>query len=104
MNMGERISALLIQKRMTQKDLSLQTGLTESAISHYIRGDRIPRSVTIAKIAKVLGTTSDYLLTGEIDQDFEADLVTVKRLIARNATQMTKQQKLELVNILLGDD
>ena len=54
------------------------------------------------KIAKALGTTTDYLLEHDSVQDSENDMIVVKTLIARNAEKMTKDQKLELVGILLG--
>lgn len=34
---GERIKALLNEKKMTQRQLSELSGVTESAISHYIK-------------------------------------------------------------------
>ncbi len=42
---GERIKALLNEKKMTQRQLAELSGVTESAISHYIKGDRIPSGV-----------------------------------------------------------
>ena len=41
---GKRIKELLEKKGITQKELALKVGCTEAAISHYIKGDRIPRS------------------------------------------------------------
>lgn len=61
-NMANRISNLLTQKGMTQKELAQKSGITESAISHYIKGDRVPRGVNLVKIANALGTSTDFLL------------------------------------------
>lgn len=100
--MGSRIVELLNSQGMTQKELALEANITESAISHYIKGDRVPRGVNLIKIAKALGTTTDDLLEQEDECSRENDLKIVKTLIARNAEAMTKEEKMELVGILLG--
>ena len=94
------MSQLLAKRNMTQKELALSAKITESAISHYIKGDRIPRGVNLIKIAKALGTTTDYLL-GNNEDNQENDFEIVKTLIARNAQEMTKEQKMELLSILI---
>lgn len=102
-NMGDRIKELLDKKKMNQKQLAALAGCTEAAISHYIKGDRIPRSSVLTKIAIALDTTSDYLSEG-IPTDAKEELGFAKKLIARNVTQMTKTEKKEIINILMGDD
>lgn len=97
------ISRLLLQKKMTQKELAQASGITESAISHYVKGDRVPRGVNLRKIARALGTTADYIL-GDDESNEEGDLEVVKTLIARNAPKMTKAEKMELVSILINED
>ena len=97
-----RITGLLSRLNMSQKDLSLATGITESAISHYVKGDRVPRGVNLIKIAKALDTTTDYLL-GNAEDEREKELKEAKTLIARNASRMTKEEKMELVSILLSE-
>lgn len=99
-----RISELLAARGMTQKDLAAAANITESAISHYIKGDRVPRGVNLIKIARALGTTTDYLLEQDDVVDRENDLKVVKTLIARNASEMTKAEKMELVSILFSED
>lgn len=59
---SERVSELMKQQRLSQKLLAEKAGVTESAMSFYVRGDRTPRSDVLTRIAKALGTTSDYLL------------------------------------------
>ena len=100
--MGKRISELLKQKDMNQKDLSTMTGITEAAISHYIKGDRTPRASVLLKIAEALDTTSEYLLEG-LTTDAKEELGYAKKLIARNYNQMSQDEKLEIIKILMGD-
>ena len=101
--MGERLLALLREQHLNQKQFAEKVGVTEAALSHYIKGDRIPRSTILARIANELGTTSDYLLLGTQTQS-KVDFSEARRLIARSAKQMTMAEKKELINILLGDE
>ena len=98
-----RITGLLSEQKMTQKELAKAAELTESAVSHYIKGDRVPRGVNLVKIAKALNTTTDYLLMDDGDGDMESDLKIAKTLIARNSSKMTKEEKMELVELLLDE-
>lgn len=99
--MTYRIKELLTVKGISQKQLSEMTGITESAISHYIKGDRVPRGTNLVKIAKALGTTADDLLSGDKEMNKENDLVFAKALIARNASKMTLEERKEFVELLL---
>lgn len=101
--MGERIKTLLDKKGISQKILAETAGCTEAAISHYIKGDRVPRSSVLTKIAIALDTTSDYLIEG-VPTDVKDELGYAKKLIARNVTQMSNAEKKEIINILMGGD
>ena len=59
---SERVSELMKRQRLSQKLLAEKAGVTESAMSLYVRGKRTPRSDVLTHIAKALGTKSDYLL------------------------------------------
>ena len=98
---ANQIAELLSEKSMTQKELAQITGMTESTISHYMKGDRVPRGVNLIKIAKALGTTTDYLLQTDENADEGNSFETVKTLIARNASNLTEAEKIELVGILV---
>lgn len=96
----QRMKELISKKGISQKQLAKISGLTESTISHYVRGERIPRGVNLIKIAKALDTTTDYLLGNEENDDFDY----VKSLIARNSSRMTNDEKTTLVKLLFEDD
>lgn len=100
---GKRIKEILETRGITQKELARKVGCTEAAISHYIKGDRIPRAGVLTKIAIALDTTSDYLIEG-VPTDVTGELDYATKLIARNVKQMKNSQKREIINILLGDD
>ena len=69
---SERISALMKAQHLTQKELALKVGVTESAMSYYIKGLRTPRSDVLTRIASELNTTTDYLL-GSSDEPKKND-------------------------------
>lgn len=98
-----RLSLLLQQKNMTQKDLAARAGVTEAAISHYLKGDRTPRASVLTRIAEALNSTTDYLMGGA-EVDSVSELNYAKRLIARNVHQMSKEEKMDIINILMSGD
>ena len=98
---GDRIVIMLQKRGMSQKDLSELTGYTECTISRYIGNQRIPNGDAIIKIAKVLCVTSDYLLG--IDENYLPDdtFHVIKQIIMDNVHIMTKEQKLELISMMI---
>lgn len=96
-----RIKELLNEKNISQKRLSELTGITESAISHYIKGDRVPRGMNLIKISEVLGISADSLIKDDREMDKDRDLVYAKSLIARNASKMTTEEKMEFIKLLM---
>lgn len=99
---SERLALLLKEKNMTQKDLAMKASVTEAAMSHYLKGDRTPRASVLARITDALETSSDYLLNGS-EPDADGEIKFAKRLIARNVRQMTHEEKMEIINILMSD-
>lgn len=99
-----RLTELLKQQGITQKELVERVGITEASMSRYMHTNRIPKSEIIANIATALHTTSDYLLGTEDEGNVETDYPRIVRLIARNSATMTKEQKKAIINALLEDD
>lgn len=102
-DLGDRIKSLLTQKQISQKELASRAECTEAAISLYIRGERIPRAKMLAKIAAALDTTTEYLLDGT-PQNVTEEIDYATKLIARNAEQMSNEEKKRIINILFGGD
>lgn len=93
---GTRLAALLKERDLTQKELAEATNLTPAAISRYINGERVPRAITIAALARALGVKPEDI-TGTAD---ERDTDEAIRLIARNASSLTEAQRSELIAAL----
>lgn len=98
-----RLEEMLKARNMTQKELAKKAEVTEAAMSHYVKGDRTPRSSVLARIAMALDTTSEYLMEG-VPQNYVDEIGYAKRLIARNVNQMSIAEKREILSILLGDE
>lgn len=89
---------------MSQKELSVKAGVTEAAVSHYLKGDRVPRGALLLNLANALGVTADYLPNrAEPEKNAEEDLETSYRLLARNAGKLTMEQKTKFLTLLLRE-
>lgn len=85
-SIGSRIKELLKKQDVSQKDLARYIGTTEASISRYVNDEREPEAKILYKIAQELHTTTDYLISGVVDNYEELEL-------------KIKQQK-ELINDL----
>lgn len=63
---GENLQFLLEDAWMSQKDLAEDTGISESTISRYIRGDIMPTIKNVAKIVYSLGCDWEELITTDM--------------------------------------
>lgn len=91
---SERISELMKNNRLSQKELAAKAGVTESAISYYVKGERTPRSDVLTRLAKALGTTTDYLLgnTPEVAlNSTDKDLQYLQRNLGKLNTEQLKR-------------
>ncbi|MBQ8374866.1 MAG: helix-turn-helix transcriptional regulator [Clostridia bacterium] len=94
---GERIAVLLKNEGLSQKELAQLVGITESALSRYIKGERQPKLEVIANLATALNTTSDYLISGNEE---ETSFNNLSRLIARGTKTLTQEEKMKLMRLL----
>lgn len=98
---GDRILKLLKKSGYTQKELAAMVGVTEASMSRYLKNEREPKMEVIANLATALKTTSDYLITGE---ERKEEFGAIRNLVARGAKDMTQEQRMELMRILLAND
>ena len=74
----ERLEALLKVNKITQKELAEQLNIRRPSISDWKKDGTYPRLDIAIKIAQILGTTTEYLVTGKPPKDIteeEYDLV-----------------------------
>ncbi|MDR1016378.1 MAG: helix-turn-helix domain-containing protein [Coriobacteriales bacterium] len=98
MKVGENIKRMMELHGISQRELANRVGVTEAAMSRYVNDDRQPRAITLSRIAAELGTTTDALL-GQKSPD-EAGLDDAIELVARNAAQMSPEQKKRLLQLI----
>ena len=96
--LGDRISILLKEKHIAQKDLAIAVGVTESALSRYINNEREPKLEVLANLATALDTTVDYLTTGAKP---ETDFDEIYRLVARSSYTLTETQKMQIIEAVM---
>ena len=66
--MGERIAQLRRKCGLSQTKLAQALGLRTSTVAMYEQGRREPSVTIIIALARTLGVTIDYLLTGQSPQ------------------------------------
>jgi len=64
---AERLKGLRLERALTQTQLAEATGMSQSGIAGYEKGDRMPDLDCVIKLAKFFGCTIDYLVGIEGD-------------------------------------
>ena len=95
---GDRILCLLKESGYSQKELALMIGVTESAMSHYIKNEREPKIEVVKNLATALNTTVDYLVSGRSES---GSFDEICHLVARSTTTLTADEKMKLIELLL---
>ena len=72
--MGARIAALRRDAGLSQAELAGRLQISPSALGMYEQGRREPSAQMLVALAKVLGVSTDYLLTGLPAQNQEENL------------------------------
>lgn len=95
MSFPDQLKELMTKKNMKAVDLARATGLSEAAISDYLKGKKEPRGRQSIAIAKALDVSLDTLWeTGFQEKSFPARLKA-----ARIAMGYTQQQVADLLGI-----
>lgn len=69
MTLGNRIAQLRRKKGIKQEELAGMLGISPQAVSKWENDQTCPDVMTLPKLAKILDTTVDYLLSGETVPD-----------------------------------
>ena len=95
---GDRILSLLKQSGYSQKELASMVGVTEAAMSRYLKNEREPKIEVVANLATALNTTVDYLVNGRSESKTFDE---VYHLVSRSTVTMTPDEKMKLMKLLL---
>jgi len=95
---NKKLIKRLKQIGMTQRELAKEIGVTEAAVSRYIKGEREPSEDILLKIADAIEVAPEYFAEAG-DQKVE-DLAQIHLLIARNGKNMTSDEKMAIIELL----
>lgn len=89
---SERLTALMKAKGFSQKDFAKKANITESAMfAFFAKGVRTPSGEVLARIAKALDTTADYLL-GSTDNAQIPEAQKELKYLQRNLGKLDEEQ------------
>ena len=66
MSLGERISQLRTEKKLSQNQLAKLMEVSRQAVSKWETGQSVPDSMNLIKLADILDTDIEYLTTGRV--------------------------------------
>ena len=67
--LAERLNIALAQREVTAKELSRRTGISESDISHYRKGDYAPKMNRVYLLSQALNVSPGWLMGLDLPQN-----------------------------------
>lgn len=103
MNAAARLFALVDSKFPEQKDFAAQLGITPSIVSEWRRGksESFTKQKYIGKIAEVLHTTTEYILTGQDEKSPPPEGGGLTQEFARIFDRLSPQAQNEIIAEML---
>lgn len=65
----DRLNEALQVRNMSRSELAEKSGINKGTISRYLRGETIPRSLAIGKLAQVLNVNPAWILGYDVSMD-----------------------------------
>ena len=100
MSWKEKVTELMKQRNITQKQLAQLSGITESSISRYLHSEQRPRMDIVVNVAKALHVETEYLL--DDSERGESAYSSIATAIARKGNELTAEEKNQLIALILG--
>ena len=97
---NERLREARKKAGLTQKDVASQLNMTEAGYCGYETGKRVPNALQIARIAKIIGVTGDYLL--ETEPLYSEQVVPLLGRIACGEPILAEQNVEEYISLPSG--
>ena len=96
---GERVREIREKRGMTQDQLANQAKISKSFLSEIENNKRNVSSQALLRIAKILGASVDYLLTGESKESPSKGPIMIPSELSRAAEelQLTFNQTVDLL-------
>jgi transcriptional regulator with XRE-family HTH domain len=94
MGFKENLKSELSYSGMLVKELAAQSGVNKYSIDNYLNSrGQMPSADAAVRIARALGVSVEYLVTGEEKNPAEARLSYETRLIARLTEQLDEENR-----------
>lgn len=98
MSFAENLKELLDSKEIEVKELAHGTGISKNTLDNYLSGQKsIPNAENAVKIAKFLGTTVEYLITGDFAETSPS--LEISRIV-KNLYRLNKSDFESIKNII----
>ena len=85
-----RLNEALTLRNMTRNELAEKSGINKGTISRYLRGETIPRSLAIGRIARALDINPAWVLGYDVPMEGDSMPIEINVELLTN----TNQQKL----------
>ena len=93
----DTVKSAMEKQGINQKELAKRTGITESSVCRYLKGDRKPRIDIVINFARELGLNVSELLELDGNNSAYSD-------IARRGGELTDEEVNSLVQMLRGEN
>lgn len=97
MSLGQKITKIRKEKKLSQVDVASFVGVSRDAISKYERDDIVPSVENAKKIAQILGVSLDYLVS-EDDSLEVVDIDMLNRM--REIQRLSEDDKDTVIRII----
>lgn len=91
--LGARIAALRRERKWSQAELADRLQVSTSAVGMYEQDRRQPSAEILVKLARELGVTTDFLLTGQLPSGEETALGQMLNDRIQAADQRLQERK-----------
>jgi len=96
----ENLKSELLYQGMMVKELSQKTGISRHTLDNYLNvRENIPTADVAVKIAKVLGVTVEYLVTGEENQTEKFMQGSKTRALIQNFNLLSEKEQKMIIAI-----
>ncbi|WP_303918815.1 helix-turn-helix domain-containing protein [Treponema berlinense] len=99
MNFSENVHFQMECKGMIIKELSQKTGISENTLKSYLKTNPVePKAINSVKIARALGVSVEYLVTGGTEKTPQLSAET--RFVAETFDTLSENDKKSVIALL----
>lgn len=101
MDFKDRLKEARTKKALSQSELAKSINVHVTNISRYERGENMPTSEVLGKLANALDTTVDFLMSGSLNDIADTDISDKELLSQFKRAEHLPQDKKRLVKEFL---